>query len=433
MPPQPPGMHEPGANPADAGFDEEQRLQGVEPGVDPLDADYTQSLSEEVLGPVFDHYFRPRIIGAERLPGQGPMILAVNHSGNTFPYDAIVLDGTLWRRSGFDPLQKFRSMYEKELSATWWMRPCGIDTFWRRAGAVDQTFANFDELLKRGDRLIYYPEGVPGIGKGFARRYQLQPFHTAFIVLAARHRAPVYPVHVVNAEWTIPFSFTFKWLDRLMDRLFHVPFLPLPWAIIAIVLPWAWYLALPARMIFKVGQPIDVHRLATSMGVTDFENPDRYAMQQLAEHIRLQMQAELTAAVAKYGNHPYQGRLLLRQLRRARGRLHWVLPTGWVVAFLRHDRNRRRGPARNKLIAFLRDFDLAAFYLPFGWPLLSLARAFRKPPYGYRGLSRRERRRVEGTYRWDLRTAPLPPRPDGTAPDPRSGPPAVPAPHPDYV
>lgn len=409
------------------------------PGVDPFDPEYARSMLTEVLGPVLDHYFRPRILGAHRLPREGPMILAANHSGNAFPYDAMVLDAALWRRDGYDPALKFRSMYEKELSAAWWMRPYGIDNFWRRAGAVDQTFANFDCLLARGDRVAYYPEGVPGIGKGFFRRYQLQAFHRSFIVLAARHRAPVYPVYAINAEWVIPFTFTLKWVDRLMQRFFHVPFLPLPWAVLAIILPWAWYLALPSRMIFKVGEPIDVYALAAGSGITDFENPDPYAMQQLAQHVRAIMQAELTAAVTKYGRRPYQARLLMRELRRAvrTRKLARVLPTGWAGAFMRHDRNRRRAPAKSRFAAFWRDIDLLGYYLPFGWPLLSLARALRKPPYGYRGLTREERRRVEGGFYWDLTVEPLPDRQQrccqGVGTDPRQGPPRVPAAHPEYA
>jgi hypothetical protein len=35
---------------------------------------------------------------------------------------------------------------------------------------------------------------------------------------------------------------------------------------------------------------------------------------------------------------------------------------------------------------------------------------FRKPPCGYRGLTRRERIEREGSFRWTLDTRPLPPR-----------------------
>jgi hypothetical protein len=310
-------------------------------------------------------------------------------------------------------------MYEKELSATWWMRPYGIDNFWRRAGGVDQTFENFDRLMARGDRVVYYPEGVPGIGKGFLRRYQLQPFHTAFIVMAARHNAPVYPVSIVNAEWVIPFTVTLKRVDRVMQRVFRVPFLPLPWAALAMVMPWAWFLAMPSRMVFEIGEPIDVAGLARRMGITDFADPDRYVMRQLAEHVRGLMQAGLSRAAGKYGRWPYQARLLRRELWKGRRELWRILPTGWPAAFIRHNRDRQREPAPSRLAAVLRDLDLAGFYVPFGWPLLSLARALRKPPYGYRGMSRGERRRVEGSYWWDLTAAPLPPR-EGAQAEPRA-------------
>ena len=106
----------------------------------------------------------PRIIGGEKLPRDGPIILAANHSGTAFPYDAIVLDFALWKRDDLVDDAKFRSVYEPELSLVWWMRPFGIDNLWRRGGGVDMTFDNFERLLQRGDRVIYYPEGVPGIG-----------------------------------------------------------------------------------------------------------------------------------------------------------------------------------------------------------------------------------------------------------------------------
>src|SRR5665213_3872423 len=67
---------------------------------EPFDPEYCRDLLHKVIEPISDHYFRPCIIGAERLPATGPVILAANHSGTAFPYDAIVLDFALWRRDG---------------------------------------------------------------------------------------------------------------------------------------------------------------------------------------------------------------------------------------------------------------------------------------------------------------------------------------------
>ena len=376
---------------------------------DPLDPDYLLDMVERFFGPLTRHYFRPRVFGLHNLVREGPAVLAANHSGSAFPYDGMVLDSEIFRREGGDPYRKCRSVFERELSATWWMRPFGIDNFWRRGGGVDITFDNFDRLLGRGDRVIYYPEGVPGIGKGFGRRYQLQRFSSSFVIHAARHQAPVVPIYVVNAEWIIPFAFMLKPIDWVLKKLFKVPFLPLPWGILAIIFPFLWYLALPARMIFVIGKPVDISSWVREAGGHDLENPDREVMRGVAERIRVAMQKRLDQHVERYGKRPYGLRLLLRHFRRAEGFRSLFMPLTWVWHFVRHTRDRERPPARGKLHAILRDWDLLFYYVPFGWFPLSLTRRWRKPPCGYRGLSPKERRRREGAFIWHLRDRPLPP------------------------
>jgi 1-acyl-sn-glycerol-3-phosphate acyltransferase len=386
---------------------------------EPFDAAYCRNLMRRVIAPIADHYFRPRLIGADKIPAEGPVILAANHSGTAFPYDGIVLDFVLWRRDGMEAVSKFRSVYEKELSLVWWMRPFGVDNLWRRGGGVDMTFDNFERLLLRGDRVIYYPEGVPGIGKGFGRRYQLQRFRTSFARLAARHDVPILPVSIVNAEWVMPFHYTFPPLDHVMRRVFHVPFLPLPAGVLAMIFPWMWYLALPAQMTFVIGDPIDARSILREAGVKDVRDPDHAGLDRGVASIRRTMQAQLDANVAMYGPRPYDWRSLRSALRTGRGALARILPTGWAPSFIRYDRDLHRPPPRNRLHAVLRDFDLAAFYLPFGWPLLSLTRAFRRPPYGYRGLNADQSREVQGSFVWRLDERPLPARADQLGDRPR--------------
>jgi 1-acyl-sn-glycerol-3-phosphate acyltransferase len=378
---------------------------------DPFDPEYCREMIEQVLGPIADRYFRATLIGAERIPRTGPVILAANHSGDALPHDAIMLDATLWRHDGMDSRRKLRTVFEAELAFVWWMRPFGIEDFWRRCGGVDVTFDNFERLLLRGDRVLYFPEGVPGIGKGFDRRYQLQRFQTSFVLLAARHNVPVYPLYVINAEWIHPFGYTFRPLDWVMQRVFHVPFLPIPIGLLAVIFPWMWYLAFPARLVFVVGEPLDVGALVRDAGITNLAEPPRAGLKRVAGQIRRRMQAELDGLVARHGTSPYDFRSLVRALREAGGTVGRLLPIGWPVAFLKAERDRRRPPARNRLHAILRDWDLLGFYLPFGWPLLSLTRAFRRPPYGYRGMSRAAAREVQGAFRWRLSEQPLPPRP----------------------
>ncbi|HYD52681.1 MAG TPA: 1-acyl-sn-glycerol-3-phosphate acyltransferase [Gemmatimonadaceae bacterium] len=379
-------------------------------GHDPFDPAWTRAMVDRALGPMLDSWFRVRFVGAERIPARGPVILTANHSGDAFPYDAIAFDAALWQRDGLRDAAKLRTVYEPELSLTWWMRPFGIDDFYRRAGGVDMTFDNFDRLLARGDRVLYFPEGVPGIGKGFNRRYELQRFHTSFVRLAARHGAPVVPVHVVNGEWIHPFGYTLPGLDRAMQVGFGVPFLPLPIGLLAMLFPWMWYLAFPARLTFVVGEWIDVRRALRAAGAVDPTNPDDASVRRATEAIRETMQRELAAAVARFGREPWDLKGLVGALR-ARRRDRWrAIPTGWPLSFIRNERDGQRLPARNRLHALLRDLDLAAFYLPLGWPLITLCRLLRKPPYGYRGVARATRARQQGRFIWRLAQRPLPPR-----------------------
>jgi 1-acyl-sn-glycerol-3-phosphate acyltransferase len=379
--------------------------------VDRFDPAWARSLVRTSLDPMLDVWFRPTIVGAERIPARGPALLAGNHSGNAFPYDAIMLDALLWRRDGMSDGAKFRTVYEHQLSLAWWMRPFGLDDFWRRGGGVDLTFENFDRLLRREDRVLYFPEGVPGIGKGFNHRYELQRFHTSFVRLAARHAVPIVPVHIVNGEWIHPFGYTVRWIDWVFQHVWLVPFLPLPIGLLAIVMPWFWFFAFPARLVFAFDEPIDVRRLCGSVGAEDPASPDETSVRRATEEIRRRMQGGLDASVARWGATHFDLPGLWRALRSARGRRWRATPAGWPISFLRHERDRDRPPARNRLHALLRDADLLFFYLPFGWPLLSLARMLRRPPYGYRRMSAEQRAMREGRFVWRLGERPIPPRP----------------------
>lgn len=373
----------------------------IQPDEDPIDYDYLNGLANDVIKPIINNYFRAKLIGAEKIPDKGPYILATNHSGNAFPHDAIVLDGLIWISKGMRNEMKLRSVYSPKLSATWWMRPYGIDDWWRRCGGIDMKFKNYDYLMQHGGRVIYYPEGIPGIGKGFNRRYQLQHFYSSFVVLASKHHVPVYPVYSINSEWVNPTSITLKWLDRLSDRFLNIPFLPVPAAAIALFFPFFFYLAFPANMIFVAGEPIDVRSRLIEMG-TDPDQPDKEVMQLLADMIRDEMQAELQENLGEYGQKPYDYQSLKASFKKHGWKMFRYTPFGWPFLFIKHERDRHRAPARNRLFAVLRDLDIWAYFIPLGWFIIALCRRLRKPPYGYRGLSKRERSKREGKYLWIL-------------------------------
>lgn len=380
---------------------------------DPIDFDYINGIRKEFLGDILDHYYRAKIYNVDKIPLEGPAIIGCNHSGTAFPHDALMLDALMWRHGDFKREHKCRSVYSPKLAKVWWMRPFGLDDFWRRGGAVDMTFANFDQLLNLKERVLYYPEGVPGIGKGFTRRYQLQHFYSSFVVLSAKHDAPFYPVLCVNAEWVNPTSVTFKSLDKIFDKLLGMPFFPIPAGFIAIVFPFFFYLAFPCNMKFVALDPIDIRAWLREEGSADPLYPEKEATLRVAERVKDYMQDHLDKAVAEHGQKPFHWKSLkrrLKQLKKKKGSWLRATPLGWPFTFIKHERDMHRQEARNRLHDLLRDWDIWLYFVPLGWFLIALVRKFRNPPYGYKGMSDEERKFKTGSYFWSLKDHPMPER-----------------------
>ena len=379
------------------------RYANVTSEEDPIDFKYLKSFYENVSSDIISYYFRAELIGEENLPSNGPLILASNHSGNAFPHDSFVLDQLSWRATGFPKKEKIRPLYSPKLAVNWWMRPFGLDNWWRKFGAIDQTYLNFDRTLANDGRVIYYPEGIPGIGKGFNRRYQLQPFQPSFVKLAARYDVPIIPVYGINAEWINPANLTFRWIDKISSRLIGVPFIPLPLIILAIIFPFFFYFGFPCNMKFVIGKPISIRDRIRSAAKSDPSDPDREDSEKIASEIRKTMQEELNLLVNKHGKKPYHFRTLISSFRTIKGKRWLTSPFGWPILFTRHYRDfYDRKSGKKNPNHWLRDWDLIGYYLPFGWILLALFRMLRKPPNGNRGLKKHEVNKKEGRYIWSI-------------------------------
>ena len=66
---------------------------------------------------------------------------------------------------------------------------------WVYSPRVEGVHLRFGRIA-RGERLIYYPEGVPGISKLWPQRYQLQDFGLGFMRLALETDTPIVPVAI---------------------------------------------------------------------------------------------------------------------------------------------------------------------------------------------------------------------------------------------
>ena len=195
------------------------------------------ALGEMISAPLYDKYFRCLSYGHENIPATGPAIIAVNHSGNV-PVDGLLIWLDVVRNTV--PTRVARPIADHFVPSLPY-----IGTLFSRGGMVGGSRGNARTLLDAGELLMIFPEGVPGIVKPFAERYQLQHFREGHAELAIRHSAPIVPVGVVGGEEQMPALFT----SKRLGKLFGLPVMPIP----AVPVP------LPVRYHLHYGPPIPVH------------------------------------------------------------------------------------------------------------------------------------------------------------------------------
>ncbi|WP_329140614.1 1-acyl-sn-glycerol-3-phosphate acyltransferase [Streptomyces sp. NBC_01476] len=152
--------------------------------------------------------WRPRVLGAWRVPAHGPVILAGNHSHNV---DGPMLIGTTPRPIHF--------LVKKQA----FVGP--LDPFLRSIGqieidrdSVDRTaIANALGVLERGGVLGIFPEGTRGVGDFAQLRAGLAYF-------AVRSGAPVVPVAVLGSARKGKVVGALPPLGARIDVVFGEPF-----------------------------------------------------------------------------------------------------------------------------------------------------------------------------------------------------------------
>lgn len=215
---------------------ERYRKFGGDPfGLDPEAAKYA------VIGGSFLHriYFRTQCEGLERLP-EGRALLVANHSGQV-PLDAAIIACALFLDA--EPPRVTRAMVDK-----WTATLPFISTFFSRVGQVVGVPENARRLLEMEEVLLVFPEGIRGIAKPFAQRYQLQPFGLGFMRLAIETETPIVPVAVIGAEEQYVNFGNLEWAARALG-LPTFPVIP------QLLIPGG-QLPLPTRYHLHFGEPM---------------------------------------------------------------------------------------------------------------------------------------------------------------------------------
>lgn len=361
---------------------EEELKLAVEQNMDVLtkyyDQDYVEGMARELVELV-KVYFRPVHVGFDQLPIERPnkdvpIIFASNHSGMSFPWDGMVMTAGLMEEHDYDLKNLFRPLAAPMLSASNLMNPYLLKNCWRRLGAIDANSLNFETMMNQSDyNVLIYPEGVPGIGKGFNRRYQLQTFSTSMIRMALKYKTDIVSLLCVNGEYINPHAYRVKWINRLVNKL-GIPFLFIgPLTLPMLIFPFVFYSALPSKLTYIVGKryrPSDM----TDKSWEELEIED---FKRIRDEVQQGMQEELDSHVKEYGESPYNMKELWRSLWTHGRDLPYTTPIGWPALFTEFDRRyRKEGKAPHGVIRgwfrfwriVIRNPIVICYFLPLiGW------------------------------------------------------------------
>jgi 1-acyl-sn-glycerol-3-phosphate acyltransferase len=193
---------------------------------------------------LFAQYWRITVSGIEHVPDSGPVIVAGNHAG-AVPVDGLMLGMTLELRHS--PPRALRVLYDRFVDGL----PM-VGEIYRRLGGVTASFDNGLGLLRRGEAIAVFPEGIAGSEKPWTERYLLRPFHSGAARLAIRTGAPLVPVAITGAGGAYPVLFC----SRPLGEALGLPWLPVTPLFPALGLAGA--LPLPTRCRMTFCPPIDI-------------------------------------------------------------------------------------------------------------------------------------------------------------------------------
>jgi 1-acyl-sn-glycerol-3-phosphate acyltransferase len=200
---------------------------------------------EPILAFLYTMWWRVEATGAEHVPSTGPGLIVANHSG-VLPYDGLMVQLAIRHEH---PAKRVCRMLALDMFA---LLPV-LAPILSKSGSVRANPENAERLLRKGELLGVFPEGVKGVGKRFRERYKLARFgRGGFVRIALRTGAPIIPCAVVGAEEIHPVLAKADWIGRP----FGLPYFPLtptfPWLGPLGVVP------LPTKWSIDFGDAIDL-------------------------------------------------------------------------------------------------------------------------------------------------------------------------------
>lgn len=168
----------------------------------------------KAIWPLYKYYFDVKLHGREYVQDK-PYMVVSNHTGQ-IPIDGMMIC-TAFATDMAHP-RVLRPLVERYMTSLPF-----IGRWSSESGAVLGDRVNCLNLLKRGESILVFPEGVPGIAKETKDHYKLQRFTKGFIRMALSSKVEILPIAVVGAEEFFPYVFHLKKIAKMLS----LPALPL--------------------------------------------------------------------------------------------------------------------------------------------------------------------------------------------------------------
>jgi 1-acyl-sn-glycerol-3-phosphate acyltransferase len=229
---------------------------------------------------LYTMWWRVEPSGVENVPADGPALLVANHSG-VLPWDGLMVN--LAVRHEHPARRECRMLALDMFALLPFLAPLLF-----QSGAVRANPENAERLLRRGELVGVFPEGVKGVGKPFKSRYRLARFgRGGFVRLALRTGAPLVPCAVIGAEEIHPMIGSMNWLGRP----FGLPYLP-----ITPTFPFLGplgFVPLPTKWWIEFAEPVPTAEYGPAAA------DDPILVNRLAETVRSNIQRMVDARLAR--------------------------------------------------------------------------------------------------------------------------------------
>lgn len=193
-----------------------------------MDTRYVSALGRTVFKFLEHYYWRIEIKGLEQIPREGPAVLVGMHRG-FMPWDGIML---------IHQLLKLIDRCPRFLMHPGLVKMPFCFNFLTKLGGVIACQDNADRMLKRGELLGVFPEGLKGAFSLYRDAYRLQRFgRNDFVKMALRHQVPIVPFVTIGSAEILPIVKKFEW--EWWKRRTEWPCLPL--TLSPLPLPSKWH------------------------------------------------------------------------------------------------------------------------------------------------------------------------------------------------